>query len=311
MAEPLECTLVWFSFPIGEATAEPLGRTPVWILFPVREAMAEPLGWTPPLDLDLNGAASHQAVHDAQEGDGIDSVRPELGSPLTVLPTLSHVRNDRGAGACGAVYCVGAVAARSALDHTEKFMTRRMATVPIQFEPAPESPLTDSQTLSHVRKDRSVGACGAVYCVGAVAACPAFDQNSHAAHDAQDGKGIDSVRPEPGSPLDCRGQFVPCSQRLRCPCVSSGILRWRCTCAPVPQSPQGKVPLLGVRHAQAGTLVAAFADFFLGLSTCTCPSLYWQTTAGCRSLWDLGLRGSFANMYARVCTGRRGHHVGS
>lgn len=214
MAEPLECTLVWFSFPIGEATAEPLGRTPVWILFPVREAMAEPLGWTPPLDLDLNGAASHQAVHDAQEGDGIDSVRPELGSPLTVLPTLSHVRNDRGAGACGAVYCVGAVAA-----------------------------------------------------------CPAFDQNSHAAHDAQDGKGIDSVRPEPGSPLDCRGQFVPCSQRLRCPFVSSGILRWRCTCAPVPQSPQGKVPLLGVRHAQAGTLVAAFADFFLGLSTCTCPSL--------------------------------------
>jgi hypothetical protein len=189
-------------------------------------------------------------------------------------------------------------------------MTRRMATVPIQFEPTPESPLTDSQTLSHVRKNRSVGACGAVYCVGAVAACPAFDQKSHAAHDAQDGKGIDSVRPEPGSPLDCRGQFVPYSQRLRCPCVSSGILRWRCTCAPVPQSPQGKVPLLGVLHAQAGTLVAAFADFFLGLSTCTCPSLYWQTTAGCRSLWDLGFRGSSANTYARACNGRRRQNVG-
>jgi hypothetical protein len=51
-----------------------------------------------------------------------------------------------------------------------------MATVPIQFEPALDSSLTYSQNLSHVRKDRSVGACGAVYSAGAVAACPAFDR---------------------------------------------------------------------------------------------------------------------------------------
>jgi hypothetical protein len=148
------------------------------------------------------------------------------------------------------------------------------------------------QTLSHVRHDRSAGACGAVYCVGAVAACPAFNQNSHAAHDAQDGKGIDSVRPAPDSPHDSRGQFVPCSQRLRCPCVSSGILRWRCTCAPVPQSPQGKVPLLGVLQAalgQAGTLVAAFADFFLASRPAHAFAQQWLTRAGYGSLWDLGL----------------------
>jgi hypothetical protein len=101
--------------------------------------------------------------------------------------------------------------------------------------------------------------------VGALAACPAFDQNSHAVLDAQDGDGIDSVRPEPGSPLDSRGQFVPCSQRPGCPCV----LRVYCVRAVLVH------PSLGRRKAksrssvsilllwkQIGTLVPAFADFF-------------------------------------------------
>jgi hypothetical protein len=59
------------------------------------------------LDLDLEHGAwsslSSQAVHDAQDGDGIDSVRPEPGNPLTDLQNLSQVRKDRIVGACGAV----------------------------------------------------------------------------------------------------------------------------------------------------------------------------------------------------------------
>jgi hypothetical protein len=46
------------------------------------------------LDLNLDGAASHQAIHDAQDGNGIDSVRPAPDSPLTVVANLSHARKD-------------------------------------------------------------------------------------------------------------------------------------------------------------------------------------------------------------------------
>jgi hypothetical protein len=47
----------------------------------------------------------------------------------------------------------------------EQCMMRKKTTVPIWFEPTSDSPLPVSPTLSHIRKDRCVGACGAVYCL--------------------------------------------------------------------------------------------------------------------------------------------------
>jgi hypothetical protein len=47
----------------------------------------------------------------------------------------------------------------------EQCMMHKKTAVPIWFEPTSDSPLPVSLTLSHIRKDRCVGACGAVYCL--------------------------------------------------------------------------------------------------------------------------------------------------
>jgi hypothetical protein len=80
-----------------------------------------------------------------------------------------------------------------------------------------------------------------------------------------------------------------------------GILRSSCTCAPVPWSPQGKIPFLGVLHS-ASLEATWYAGCCLRrlLFSASRPAhsrvQQWLTRAvSCSSLLYLGLRGFFTN----------------
>jgi hypothetical protein len=92
---------------------------------------------------------------------------PKFDSPLPVSPTLSHIRQDRRVGACGAVYCLERCTCMSDLRSQKRpilmlCMMYPNAMVPIQFEPKLEGHQPVPHT-SHPFRDRYTGPCGAVY----------------------------------------------------------------------------------------------------------------------------------------------------